>query len=112
MMKNKSRKKASVAAGPAQDMHPADIKCALEKAGWTLRQLSIHNNMDVTFCTKALRQRWPKAEKAIAEALSLNPWDIWPSRYDSNNKPIRLPMGRRSHKTYRAKHSTKDSEKR
>ncbi|MBD3822561.1 MAG: hypothetical protein IE914_09940 [Thiotrichales bacterium] len=81
MMKNKSRKKASVAAGPAQDMHPADIKCALEKAGWTLR-------------------------------LSLNPWDIWPSRYDSNNKPIRLPMGRRSHKTYRAKHSTKDSEKR
>ena len=112
MMNNKSRKKASKAAGTAKDMHPADIKCALEKAGWTLRQLSTQNNMNSTVCTKALKHRWPRAEKIIADALNLQPWDIWPTRYNENNEPIRLPMGRPSHKQHRAKHSTKASEKR
>ena len=26
-----------------QDWHPADVKCALEKAGWSLRRLSRHH---------------------------------------------------------------------
>lgn len=31
----------------------------------------------------ALRAPWPKGEKIIADALGLEPKDIWPSRYQN-----------------------------
>jgi len=112
MITQKSRKKTRVAPGPASDMHPADIKCALEKAGWSLRQLAIKNNLCPTSIAVTLKRRWPRVERIVADTIGLQPWDIWPSRYDENNNPIKFPVGKPSHKNYRAKHSTKDSEKR
>jgi len=76
-----------------QDWHKSDIKAALEKAGWTLRKLSLHAGYkNPASLQRALRMPWPKAERVIAEALGLEPWDIWPSRY-AGEKPNR-PMGR------------------
>ncbi|MRJ41164.1 hypothetical protein AKK86_02525 [Idiomarina sp. FenBw--71] len=94
-MNNKSCKKARVAPGPASDMHPADVKCALEKAGWSLRQLSKKHNLSPSAFAKALVTRVPRLQKIIADELGINPWDIWPSRYDAQNNPIKFKRGRK-----------------
>ena len=64
------------------DRHPADIKAGLEKAGWSLRRLSIHHGFKPESLAKALYQPWPRAEALIANAIGERPEDLWPSRYD------------------------------
>ena len=65
------------------DWHRADIKAALEKAGWSLRGLSVHHGYKAAQTLQiALHRPWPKGERLIAEAIGLTPEDIWPSRYD------------------------------
>lgn len=65
-----------------QDWHKADIKAALEKAGWTLRKLAIHHGYaSPTTIKDALHRPWPKGERLIAEAIGIPPELIWPSRY-------------------------------
>lgn len=67
---------------PRGDWHPADIKAALEKAGWSLRRLSLHHGYkSATTLKEALHRRWPKAERLIAEAIGMDPAHIWPRRY-------------------------------
>lgn len=67
---------------PKGDWHPADIKAALEKAGWSLRRLSLyHGYSNGSTLRKALSFPWSKGEKLIADALGLHPNKIWPSRY-------------------------------
>lgn len=64
------------------DWHKADIKAALQKAGWSLRQLSFKNGYQVPALHIALHQPYPKAERIVADALGLHPMAIWPSRYE------------------------------
>ncbi|MES9873115.1 MAG: helix-turn-helix transcriptional regulator [Candidatus Sedimenticola sp. 6PFRAG7] len=67
---------------PSRDWHPADIKAALEKAGWSLSKLSLHHGYRSRNTLKnALTRKWPKAERLIAEAIGAQPEAIWPSRY-------------------------------
>ncbi len=68
------------------DWHPADIKAALEKAGWSLRRLSVHHGYYPNNLQRALYQRYPACQRFIADAIGIEPWDIWPSRYDSMTK--------------------------
>lgn len=76
-------KKQTTPKKPAsRDWHPADIKAALEKAGWSLRRLSVHTGMAPTSVQKCLYQPWPRAERAVAQAIGLPPRQIWPSRYN------------------------------
>lgn len=91
-----SRKKAGLAPGPeSDDWHRADIKAALEKAGWSLRQLSIHHGLTPKTFQHAMSRPYPKGERAIAEAIGELPQVIWPSRYGadglSNRRPGRKP---------------------
>lgn len=37
-------------------------------------------------CRQAIKRRWPRAEKAIAKALGIDPAIIWPSRYEREQK--------------------------
>jgi Ner family transcriptional regulator len=75
----------------AEDWHPADVVCALRKAGWSLRRLSKHHNYaQATQLANALRQGWPRGERLIADAIGVEPWEIWPSRYADTT-------GRRAH---------------
>lgn len=69
------------------DWHPADVKAALEKAGWSCRRLSRHHGYHPVTIQKALRGPYPEAERLIAEALRLRPREIWPSRYDAQGNP-------------------------
>jgi Ner family transcriptional regulator len=67
---------------PRGDWHPADIKAALEKAGWSLRRLSLHHGYkSATTLKEALHRPYPKAQRLIAEAIGVDPANIWPSRY-------------------------------
>lgn len=79
-----------------EDWHPADIVCALRKAGWSLRGLSLHHGyhphglMKVTGLTN--RYGWPKGQQLIADAIGVPPWEIWPSRYTAEHLPIGRPI--------------------
>lgn len=62
-------------------MHRADIRSALMKKGISLSQLGVQNGLAKTTLRNALDKKYPKGEKIIAEALGMNPSEIWPSRY-------------------------------
>lgn len=85
----------------AKDWHPADIKAALEKAGWSLRKLSISKGYSPDTLKKAMRAPWPRAEKIIAATIGVPPWEIWPSRYH-NGKPNRPKGAPKKKFTFRA----------
>jgi len=69
------------------DWHPADIKAALEKAGWSLSRLSRKHRYSRTAAAMALRAPWPKMEKLIAAAIDIAPQNIWPTRYHADGTP-------------------------
>lgn len=71
------------------DWHPADIVAAVRKTGWSLRQLSLRDSAYEGLCRSALGRQYPRAERTIADAIAVEPWDIWPSRYDDDHQPIR-----------------------
>ncbi|UPG86995.1 helix-turn-helix domain-containing protein [Luteibacter aegosomatis] len=67
---------------PKEDWHTADIIAAVHKAGWSLQQLAFENGYQArTALTGALRRRYPRAEKIIADVLDKKPGEIWPTRY-------------------------------
>lgn len=67
---------------PNLDWHRADIVAGLRKAGWTLRRLSTHHGYkNPTTLKSALDRPWPKGEHLIAEAIGVDPAEIWPTRY-------------------------------
>jgi len=69
------------------DWHPADIKAALEKAGWSLRSLSIAHDYDAKSLSSVMRKPWPRAERIVGEAINYPPQRIWPSRYHADGTP-------------------------
>jgi Ner family transcriptional regulator len=81
-------------AKKCHDWHPSDIKAALEKAGWSLSRLSVHNGLSRNALAQALKpsHTYGKAEARIAAALGVPPQQIWPSRYneDGTRKAKRL----------------------
>ena len=70
---------------PRSDWHRADIVASLKKIGLSLRTLSTRNRYKPDTLKKALRTRYPKGERIIADALGLRPETIWPSRYQSES---------------------------
>lgn len=70
----------------AIDWHRADIKAALSKKGWSLRQLSLHHGYSNGSTLKnALDRPWKKGERLIAEAIGVPPEEIWAARYAERN---------------------------
>ena len=63
------------------DWHSADIIAALKKKGTSLAKVSRQAGLTSSTLANALVRRWPKGERLIAEALGMEPKDIWPSRY-------------------------------
>jgi len=84
MEKLNNAKKAS-----HSDWHPADIVAALRKAGWSLRRLSLHYELNPGTLKRALSDPYPNGERLIALAIGIKPEEIWPSRYDSEGNPNR-----------------------
>lgn len=92
-MANNNAKKTS-----QEDWHPADIKAALEKKGWTLLALAQHHGIKgSSSLSHTFERSFPLNEKRIADAIGVPPQEIWPSRYyeDGTKKPRGL-RGRRA----------------
>ena len=72
------------------DWHRAKIIAELKiKAGVSLRQLSVNNNLSVNTVGQALERSYPHMEKIIAEAIGVEPKTILPSRYTEDGKSSR-----------------------
>ncbi|AJO90357.1 TPA: helix-turn-helix domain-containing protein [Haemophilus influenzae] len=70
----------------AIDWHREDIKAALAKKGWSLRQLSLkHGYSNGSTLKNALDRPWLKGERIIAEAIGVPAEVIWASRYEQRN---------------------------
>lgn len=91
-MANNTAKKAS-----REDWHPADIKAALEKKGWTLRALAEHHGIKgSSSLSHTFERSFPLNEKRIADAIGVTPQEIWPTRYfEDGTKRPRGIRGRR-----------------
>lgn len=84
MMKAHNPKKTP----PPSDWHNADIQAALKKRGWTLRKLSQAHGYEASAAAHAFRRSWPRIERIIAHVIGVEPWEIWPSRYDEDHRPV------------------------
>jgi len=70
------------------DWHPADIKAALAKAGFTFAKIARDYGFKGSAQT-VLQKPWPTIEAIIGKILNLHPSEIWPSRYDAQGNPLR-----------------------
>lgn len=61
---------------------PIVIKAELIKRGSSLSQAGIVRGLSDSACRKALTQRLPNAEKAIAEEIGVSVTEIFPERYE------------------------------
>lgn len=87
------------------DWHRADIKAALEKAGWSFRRLATLHGYSAKSLSAVLWKPWPRAEKLVAEALGVPAQRIWPSRYRKDGTP-KSDRGERGLGRYKKKNST------
>lgn len=72
------------------DWHPADIKCAMDKKGYSFARIAreygcIARNSP----NSVLRKPWSHMEKIVAGIIGVRPADIWPSRYDRRGNPLK-----------------------
>lgn len=84
-MANNPAKKTS-----QSDWNPADIKYALNNAGWTMAALAeLHGLTSSTPLSHTFNRSYPINEKRIADAIGVEPHVIWPSRWnaDGTQKP-------------------------
>lgn len=71
-----------------KDWHPAEIKAALEMAGWTLRALADHHGLaSSSSISHTFLRSLPLNERRIADAIGVPVQSIWPSRYYTDGTP-------------------------
>lgn len=68
--------------------------------GVSLEQASLAHEYSKGFLSAALKRPLFEAEQIIAKLIGKKPYEIWPSRYDSNGMP--LHRGRQSKPKSRA----------
>lgn len=70
-----------------QDWHTADIIAAVKKkTGSSLTKLAIANELNEQACIQALHRPYSAPEAAIAKAIGVPAYLIWPSRYRENGQ--------------------------
>jgi Ner family transcriptional regulator len=72
-----------------KDWHKAEIKAALEIAGWTCRGLSKAHGMNPAYFADTLSRPNPRAQAIMAAVIGKEPQAIWPSRYEADGQPRR-----------------------
>ncbi|GAB4119827.1 MAG: hypothetical protein Kow00104_02510 [Rhodothalassiaceae bacterium] len=72
-----------------EDWHPADIRAALEKRGWSFAQVDRAQSLQEGTARKTAVYPHIRGEEAIARVLGLHPRFIWPRRYAANGERLR-----------------------
>ncbi|AXR09974.1 helix-turn-helix domain-containing protein [Pseudomonas aeruginosa] len=65
------------------------IKWQLRSRGSSFSRLAASLDVDRHAMTNVKRTPYPRMERAIAEALGLQPIEIWPERWESESEPCR-----------------------
>ncbi len=65
------------------------IKGALRARGSSLSAVARDTGLTKEAVGKVNRHPYPAVESAIAAALDVNPWDLWPERYQGDGTPRR-----------------------
>lgn len=72
-----------------RDWHPADIRAALEKRGWSFARVDLAHALAQGTASKSSVYPHKRGEDAIAKVLGHHPRLIWPSRYAANGDRLR-----------------------
>ncbi|QUG76986.1 transcriptional regulator [Erwinia sp. E602] len=64
-----------------KDWHRNEIICAIHMTGGSVASLSRAHGLAEGTLANALNRPWPKGELIIANAIGVNPEQIWPSRF-------------------------------
>ncbi|EAU53565.1 helix-turn-helix domain-containing protein [Mariprofundus ferrooxydans] len=73
---------------PRTGWHREDIKAELRKRGWPLVRVSTEHGYARKSAQATLGHSWPKMERIIANILEVEPWEIWPHRYNDYGQPV------------------------
>jgi len=79
------------------DWHPADVKAALAKAGYTFARIARENGFCSNSPNTVLWRGWRRMERIVADIIGVEPETIWPSRYGGS--PQRFTTRKKSNKT-------------
>lgn len=63
------------------DWHPADIKAALAKKGYTFARIAREHGYCSNSPNSVLWVGWKPMERIVADIVGVQPEEIWPSRY-------------------------------
>lgn len=82
-----------------QDWHPADIKAALAKKGYTFARIASEYGYVTNTPCAVLRKPWSQIEEIVARILGVPAARIWPSRYNRLGQPLKSRTARVRTKT-------------
>ena len=69
------------------DWHPADIKAALAKKGYSFARIAREHGYVANSCNSVLARTWSQVQQIVADIIGVKPSEIWPSRYDRHGRP-------------------------
>lgn len=72
----------------------------LHTQGLNFNKLSTLYNCNRSNFSHLKNRPCPKYEKILANILEIDPWDIWPDRYDSVHNPARVSSRYQGHKNF------------
>jgi len=87
------------------------VKYRLALSGYTFGKLAKIHGVKKTNFTNVKRVHSPKYERIIADYLNVDPWDLWPDRYDEAHNPNRISSRYQGHKTFLEHASTEINRK-
>ncbi|MFF3704866.1 helix-turn-helix domain-containing protein [Pseudomonas qingdaonensis] len=83
------------------------IKFQLRVRGTNLADLARQNDLNERAIRNAKHRPYPRVERAIAQALGLQPVQLWPERWNSDGAPLRQRPNRAESNSVYPKHTEK-----
>ncbi|MEZ4598865.1 MAG: helix-turn-helix domain-containing protein [Syntrophotaleaceae bacterium] len=71
-----------------RNWHPADIKAALAKAGYSFARIAREYGYAENSPNTVLWRPWSVMELIVAGIVGVKPQNIWPSRYDRQGRHL------------------------
>jgi Ner family transcriptional regulator len=76
------------------------IKHRLDLQGFNFNKLASIHKVDRSCFTGVKNKPIPKYERIIADYLGVDPWELWPDRYDEAHNPARVSSRYPGHKSF------------
>lgn len=83
------------------------IKHRLDRLGLSFNKLASMHNVHFSCFTGLKNKPCPKFERLLSDALGIDPWDLWPDRYDEAHNPNRVSSRYQGHKSF-VEHASKE----